>query len=66
MAKEFLRQTEQCALTVVTDAIPAASLPRQVERESELDPTLQLVREVLTTGDYSPKVQQGKNMKHAG
>ena len=61
MAKEFLRQTEQCALTVVTDAIP-----RQVERESELDPTLQLVREVLTTGDCSPRVQQGKNMKHAG
>ena len=66
VAKEFLRQTEDCALTVVTDAIPAALLPRQVERESELDPTLQLVREVLTTGDCSPRVQQGKNMKHAG
>lgn len=66
VAKEFLRQTEDCALTVVTDAIPAALLPRQVERESELDPTLQLVHEVLTTGDCSPKAQQGKNMKHAG
>ena len=66
VAKEFLRQTEECALTVITDAIPAALLPCQVERESELDPTLQLVHEVLTTGACFPRAQQGKNMKHAG
>ena len=62
VAKEFLRQTEKCALTVVTDAIPAALLPCQVERESELDPTLQLVHEVLTTGDCFPRAQQEKKI----
>lgn len=66
VAKEFLRQTEDCALTVVTDAIPAALLPRQVERESELDPTLQLVHEALTTGDGSPREQQWEKYEACG
>ena len=66
VAKEFLRQTEDCALTVVTDAIPAALLPCQMERESELDPTLQLVHEALTTGDCSPREQQGEKYEACG
>lgn len=42
-AKEFVRQTEEYAFTILTDAIPATLLPRQVERQSELDPTLQFI-----------------------
>lgn len=43
VAKEFVRQTEEYAFTVVTDAIPATLLPHQVKREFELDPTLQFI-----------------------
>lgn len=42
-AKEFVRQTEEYTFTIVTDAIPATLLSCQVERESELDPTLQFI-----------------------
>ena len=48
-----IKQTEEYARTIVADAIPAALTPRQVERESERDPTLQLVRHAITSGDWS-------------
>ena len=48
-----IKQTEEYARTMVADAIPAAIAPRQVERESERDPTLQLVRHAITSGDWS-------------
>ncbi|KAL9987021.1 hypothetical protein ACROYT_G001255 [Oculina patagonica] len=48
-----IKQTEEYARSIVADAIPAALAPRQVERESEQDPTLQLVRHVITSGDWS-------------
>lgn len=43
VAKEFVRQTEEYAFTVVTDAILATLLTHHVKRESELDPTLQFI-----------------------
>ena len=48
-----IKQTEEYARTIVADAIPAALAPRQVERESERDPTLHLVRHAITSGDWS-------------
>ena len=48
-----IKQTEEYACTIVADAIPAALPPRQVERESERDPTLHLVRNAITSGDWS-------------
>ena len=47
------KQTEEYGRTIVADAIPAALAPRQVETESEQDPTLQLVRHAITSGDWS-------------
>ena len=48
-----IKKTEEYARSIVADAIPAALAPRQVERESERDPTLQLVRHAITSGDWS-------------
>ena len=48
-----IKQTEEYVRTIVAAAIPAALAPRQVERESERDPTLQLVRHAITSGDWS-------------
>lgn len=48
-----IKQTEEYARTIAADAIPAALAPRQIERESERDPTLHLVRHAITTGDWS-------------
>ena len=48
-----IKKTEEYACSIVADAIPAALAPRQVERESERDPTLQLVRHAITSGDWS-------------
>ena len=48
-----IKQTEEYMRTIVADAIPAALAPRQVERESERDPSLQLVRHAITSGDWS-------------
>ena len=48
-----IKQTEEYARTIAADAIPAALAPRQVERESERDPTLHPVRHAITSGDWS-------------
>lgn len=48
-----IKHTEGYAHTIVADAIPAALLPLQIERESERDPTLQLVCHAITSGDWS-------------
>ena len=48
-----IKQTEEYERTIVADAIPAALAPRQVERESERDSTLHLVRHAITSGDWS-------------
>ena len=52
-ADAAIRETEEYARTIVADAMPAALTPRQIERESERDPTLQLVRHAITSGDWS-------------
>lgn len=52
-ADATVKQTEEYARTIVADAIPAALTPQQIERESERDPTLQLVRHAITSGDWS-------------
>ena len=38
---------------IASEAIPAALTPQEVERASEQDPTLQLVRQAVTSGDWS-------------
>ena len=48
-----IKQTEEYARSIVADAIPAALSPHLVERESERDPTLQLVRHAITSGDWT-------------
>ena len=48
-----IKQTEEYARSIVADTIPAALSPHLVERESERDPTLQLVRHVITSGDWT-------------
>ena len=48
-----IKKTEEYARTIVADATPATLATRQVERESERDPTLQLVRHAITSGDWS-------------
>ena len=45
--------TEDFAYSVVTEAMPAASTPKQVETASAEDPTLQLVCQALMSGDWS-------------
>lgn len=46
-------ETEDFAYSVVTGAMPAALTPKQVETASAEDPTLQLVRQAVITGDWS-------------
>ena len=46
-------ETEDFAYSVVTEAMPAALTPKQVETASAEDPTLQLVRQAVITGDWS-------------
>lgn len=46
-------KTEDFAYSVVTEAMPAALTPQQVETASAEDPTLQLVRQAAITGDWS-------------
>ena len=46
-------KTEDFAYSVVTEAMPAALTPQQVETASAEDPTLQLVRQAAITGDCS-------------
>ena len=46
-------ETEDFAYSVVTEAMPTALTPKQVETASAEDPTLQLVRQALITGDWS-------------
>ena len=48
-----VEKTEEYAHTIVAEGIPAALPPCQVEIESERDPTLQLVRHAITSGDWS-------------
>ena len=48
-----IKQTEEYARTIVVDIIPAALEPRQVERESERDLILHLVRHAIISGDWS-------------
>ena len=48
-----IKQTEEYARSIIADAIPAALSPHLVERESERDPTLQLVRHAITSGDWT-------------
>ena len=47
------RHAEEYARSIVADVIPAALSPHLVERESERDPTLQLVRHAITSGDWT-------------
>ena len=46
-------ETREYACSVASEAIPAALTPQEVERASEKDPTLQLVRQAVTSGDWS-------------
>ena len=56
-AEAAIKETgEYVARNIVADAIPAALTPRQIERKSKRDPTLQRVRHAITSGDW-PKLQ---------
>ena len=44
---------EEFAYSVASGAMPTALLPRHVETASENDPTLRLVRQALTTDDWT-------------
>ena len=46
-------ETEDFAYSVVTEAMPAVLTPKQVETASAEDPTPQLVRQAVITGDWS-------------
>ena len=46
-------ETREYACSIASEAVPAALTAREVERASEKDPTLQLVREAITSGDWS-------------
>ena len=48
-----MKETEDFAYSVVREAVPAALVPKQVEIASANDPTLQLVRQVIITGDWN-------------
>lgn len=50
---ESTKETEDFAHSVAREAVPAALVPKQVEIASENDPTLQLVRQAITTGDWN-------------
>jgi len=44
--------TEECARSIASEAVPAALSPKEVEKASEEDATLQLVRKALSTQDW--------------
>lgn len=46
-------KTEDFAYSVVTEAMPAPSTPKQVETPSAEDPTLKLVHQAVITGKWS-------------
>lgn len=46
-------KTEDFAYSVVTEAMPAPSTPKQVETPSAEDPTLKLVHQAVITGNWS-------------
>lgn len=46
-------ETREYAFSIASEAVPAALTAREVERASEKDPTLQLVGEAITSGDWS-------------
>ena len=52
-ADAAIKRTEEYARTIVAYAIPAGLAARQVERESERDPALHLVRHAIISGDWS-------------
>ena len=47
------RETEDFAYSVASAAVPAALLPKHVETATTNDPTFQLVRKAVTTGDWT-------------
>ena len=47
------RNTEEFAYSLVSEAVPAALTPKQVELASAKDPTLQVVRQAVMTDDWS-------------
>ena len=46
-------ETREYAFSIANEAVPAALTAHEVERASEKDPTLQLVREAITSGNWS-------------
>ena len=50
---EDTRETEGFAHSSASAALPAASLPKQVETATANDPTLQRVRKAVTTSDWT-------------
>ena len=57
-ADAAIKRTEEYARTIAAYAIPAGLAARQVERESERDPTLHLVRHAIISGDWSRLQEQ--------
>ena len=47
------RESTEYACSIASEAVPAAHTPQKVEQASAKDPTLQLVRQVVTSGDWS-------------
>ena len=47
------RETEDFAYSVASAAVPAALLPKQVETATANDPTLQILRKAVMTGDWT-------------
>ena len=47
------RNTDEFAYSLVSEAVPAALTPKQVELASAKDPTLQVVRQAVMTDDWS-------------
>lgn len=45
--------TEEFAYSVVSEAVPAALVPKEVEIASEKDPTLKMLRQAVMTDDWS-------------
>ena len=46
------RESTEYACSIASEAVPAAHTPQQVEQASAKDPTLQLVRQAVTSGDW--------------
>ena len=47
------RESTEYACSIASEAVPAALTPQQVEQASAKDPTLQLVRQAVTSGEWS-------------